>query len=170
MIPVTGWNHIIVFMAGHIMQGLRKSHARRTLKRRVSDIPALILAIISADAGATTTISAHCDRSICSTESPMFSQRFHSSSSVNTRDKPPQASNCFHMQGLYSFAFLKKCKDALLQIIRKSRNSVFDSSTAISGTFNVATEPEQHIRTRVTFIFSCVKFFSLIQFFYSIQF
>ena len=132
------------------MQGFLKFHALNTDSRRVSDIPALILAIISADAGATRTISAHSDKSMCNTGSPILDHILHSSSSVKTNVSPPHASNCSQTKGLYCFAALKKCREALLHTTRTTKCLFFNSSMTISGTFKVATEPEEHIRIRVT--------------------
>ena len=58
-VAVAGWSNIYVFMAGHSNKGFLKSQARNTQRDKLSAIPALALAIKSAEAGATNNTSAH---------------------------------------------------------------------------------------------------------------
>jgi hypothetical protein len=55
---VTGCSHITVFIEGQITAGFVKSHARTIESRKLSAIPELIFAKISADAGQITYIVA----------------------------------------------------------------------------------------------------------------
>ncbi len=90
---VAGWSHIIVFIAGQMTHGFLKSQALKTQSSKVSDIPQEIFARMSAEAGATTKMSAQRRSSMCKTTSPTLFHKLHSHLSVTTRFQPPMEKN-----------------------------------------------------------------------------
>ena len=63
---VAGFSHILSFIAGTMMMGLRAAQEHRVVVSASSAIPAAILPITLAVAGATTIRSAQSGREICS--------------------------------------------------------------------------------------------------------
>lgn len=131
---VTGWSHILVFIAGQKRRGFAGSQARATHVNILSQIPLASLPSVLASKGAIRKTSAHLTRSICRTGSPLSCQAAHSTVSEST---------C--VPGGSSASF-RKCLALSVTTIRISKLWCQSLSTSC-GSFIVATLPVQPIST-----------------------